>query len=303
MNTADPEQAGGAGPGGSGSRDADSVGSGGSGGRGFRGFRGVRGRHRGGVLAEAWSAGPGGAEEVQAHSHAGWQLTLSPDFPGVYRACGADHAVPVGSLCVVAPGEAHACRDPFAREAPATWRVLTVDADTMQEAGAGPAAGGFRLTEDPGAVAAAERLHRAVLTAGRSAVPEALAGLALALRRLGGGAPLPAAGPSAGLRRARELLEASPAAPAPLDRLAEEAGLSRSHFVRAFGAAFGVTPGRYGAWRRADLAKRVLASEPGMPLAEVAFRCGFSDQSHLHRWVVRVTGTTPARYRAACAAG
>lgn len=35
----------------------------------------------------------------------------------------------------------------------------------------------------------------------------------------------------------------------------------------------------------------------GVPLAEVAVQCGFSDQSQLTRTFVRQLGTTPGRFR------
>jgi AraC family transcriptional regulator len=32
-------------------------------------------------------------------------------------------------------------------------------------------------------------------------------------------------------------------------------------------------------------------------IADIALAVGFADQSHLHRWFVRLIGETPARYR------
>jgi AraC family transcriptional regulator len=67
------------------------------------------------------------------------------------------------------------------------------------------------------------------------------------------------------------------------------------HLARAFrrhrGASVGGTLRRLRAERGAELLRGPL------PLAEVALRVGFSDQSHFTRCFGRVYGTTPGAYR------
>jgi AraC-like DNA-binding protein len=79
-----------------------------------------------------------------------------------------------------------------------------------------------------------------------------------------------------------------------LDELALAAGMSKFHFLRAFKSSFGVPPHAY------QLQARILRSkimlERLVPVAEVATRCGFFDQSHFHRVFRNLVGTTPGAY-------
>ena len=99
---------------------------------------------------------------------------------------------------------------------------------------------------------------------------------------------------------ARERLDDDPAGPANLTDLAEESGLSRFQFLRAFARETGLTPHAYGLQRRIDLAVRLMAK--GMPLASVAVDAGFSDQSHFTRHFVRRYGISPGAYQQVVAA-
>lgn len=101
-------------------------------------------------------------------------------------------------------------------------------------------------------------------------------------------------GPTACIRRARDRIDADPAAPLTLIELAKEAGLSRYQLIRAFAREIGLTPHAYILQRRIALAQRLIRA--GCDLAEVAAVAGFCDQSHLTRWFVRQLGVTPRRY-------
>jgi AraC family transcriptional regulator len=79
--------------------------------------------------------------------------------------------------------------------------------------------------------------------------------------------------------------------------LAARCGLSRSHFSRRVRAFTGVSPYAVVLGSRVEAAKHAL-ERGGVPLGEVAYVTGFADQSHLTRVFRRVTGLTPARYRA-----
>ena len=80
--------------------------------------------------------------------------------------------------------------------------------------------------------------------------------------------------------------------------LAAMAGLTRSHFSRAFQRATGDPPQRYILKRRVCRARDLLSSG-GASIAEVAIRAGFSSQAHLSTAFKDEVGTTPGRYRTA----
>src|ERR687890_95699 len=81
-----------------------------------------------------------------------------------------------------------------------------------------------------------------------------------------------------------------------LDRLAEQAGLSRFHFQRLFKAATGVTPSCYHIDLRMEEARRLLR-ETRMSVIDVALEVGYANPSHFARLFRRETGLSPSDYR------
>lgn len=81
----------------------------------------------------------------------------------------------------------------------------------------------------------------------------------------------------------------------PLSDIADECGLSTGHFARAFKRSTGQSPHQWAVQRRIESAKEMLGI--GVPLAEIAIACRFSDQSHLTRAFAQATGLTPGRWR------
>ncbi|AHK47386.1 putative AraC family transcriptional regulator (plasmid) [Ensifer adhaerens OV14] len=96
-------------------------------------------------------------------------------------------------------------------------------------------------------------------------------------------------------KRALEFLVARLDGHLSIMELAEYCELSRSYFIQAFKASFGRTPLRWLTEYRIASAKELLLQD--LPIAEIAIRCGFADQSHLTRSFSLVTGITPARFR------
>ncbi len=96
------------------------------------------------------------------------------------------------------------------------------------------------------------------------------------------------------IARAKKLLEERYADDVRLEELESEIGLSRFYLVRRFRAEVGMPPHAYQLAVRLDRA-RVLVTE-GVPLVDVAARCGFTDQSHLTRHFRRATGVAPGAY-------
>ena len=101
----------------------------------------------------------------------------------------------------------------------------------------------------------------------------------------------------AGLKRAKALIDADPAAPTTLALLAAEAGLSRWQLIRGFARATGLTPHAYIVQRRLDTARAVIAG--GATLAGAAAAAGFADQSHFTRAFARRYGLPPGAWSAA----
>jgi len=77
---------------------------------------------------------------------------------------------------------------------------------------------------------------------------------------------------------------------------AAEAGLAPATLSRGFMNAFGTSPARYRADVRALSALHRIR-EGSDPLALVAVDCGFSDQAHLTREIVALTGAPPRFWR------
>ena len=98
-------------------------------------------------------------------------------------------------------------------------------------------------------------------------------------------------------RRVREYIERSLDRDLSIDALAEVAGLSPHYFADIFRQSTGFTPHQYVSHRRVERAQQLLA-DAELPLAEVAYRCGFTSQSQFTTLFRRFTGATPGRFRA-----
>jgi AraC family transcriptional regulator len=98
------------------------------------------------------------------------------------------------------------------------------------------------------------------------------------------------------VRRATELLEAHLDGNIALQKVAEACELSLSHFARAFKQTFHKPPYQWLTERRVDRARDLLTNSR-LPLADIATRCGFTDQSALHRIFKRIHGVTPGIWR------
>jgi AraC family transcriptional regulator len=98
------------------------------------------------------------------------------------------------------------------------------------------------------------------------------------------------------MRRATELLEAHLDGNITLQQVADACELSVSHFARAFKTTFRRPPYSWLIERRVDRA-RDLMTNTHLPLADIASRCGFADQSALNRSFKRIHGVTPGTWR------
>jgi AraC-like DNA-binding protein len=200
-----------------------------------------------------------------------------------------------GVLLALEPGD---CIVPLRRRSDATThRSLLVEpefvtrfiATAFPDGGVKPHRG---LLAEP-AVPAFDELWTAALGGETSLEQEEL--LAAFLEAASDGAQaLPAASITPPIARAKKLLEERFADDVRLEQLEEEIGLSRFYLVRRFRAEVGMPPHAFQLAMRLDRARVLVAS--GMPLADVASRCGFTDQSHLTRHFRRATGVAPGAY-------
>jgi AraC-like DNA-binding protein len=208
-----------------------------------------------------------------------------------------------GSFISVNPGEVHDGRAIGGR--PRAWRILYFDPEALADVRADIAEAAHDSFMFTAPVFADRALQQLFEDAFRYARQRAQAGATMPcetailrlVARLHAHSTAPSRreeGPFACIRRARQRIDADPAAPLTLIELAQESGLSRYQLIRAFARELGLTPHAYILQRRIALAQQLIRS--GCDLAEVAARAGFYDQSHLTRWFVRQFGVTPRCY-------
>jgi AraC-like DNA-binding protein len=104
----------------------------------------------------------------------------------------------------------------------------------------------------------------------------------------------PSIGAIPSIERARELIDAQPAAKITLAELAQACSLTRFQLIRGFARQFGLTPHAYIVQRRLELSRRLLRAGTG--ISETALSAGFYDQAHLTRHFTRQFGISPGAY-------
>lgn len=96
--------------------------------------------------------------------------------------------------------------------------------------------------------------------------------------------------------RAQQLIEHKPARAPSVERLARTVAMSPRTFARRFAQATGNTPLEYTQRVRIEAAKRAL--EAGARITSVAGSVGYTDAASFRRLFGRITGLSPAEYRA-----
>lgn len=97
-------------------------------------------------------------------------------------------------------------------------------------------------------------------------------------------------------RMAKELLTADLGAEPSLAEVAAACGIPVRRFADAFRVTTGMPPFRWLRGYRVERAKLLLV-DARLSLAEIAYGCGFADQSHFTRVFSAATGVTPAVWR------
>jgi AraC family transcriptional regulator len=81
-----------------------------------------------------------------------------------------------------------------------------------------------------------------------------------------------------------------------LQEIAAVTGMSQYYFSRLFKQSMGVTVHQYVTQQRIERAKQLLKLRQ-LPLAEIAIRCGFADQSHFTKSFRKLVGVSPKVYQ------
>lgn len=102
--------------------------------------------------------------------------------------------------------------------------------------------------------------------------------------------------PSSRLQGLLAVLQQRPFEDWPIERMARLATLSPSRLHALFQQELATTPRAWLAGQRLEQVQDWLAGT-SLPIAEIAYRAGFADQSALTRALRRLTGLTPAAYR------
>jgi AraC family transcriptional regulator len=100
------------------------------------------------------------------------------------------------------------------------------------------------------------------------------------------------------LRRVIDYIETDLSRPFTIVGLAQVAGVSPRHFIRAFQESAGQTPLRFVHRLRVERAKQFLL-DPRRTATEVALDCGFSHAQHFSTAFKKATGVTPSAFRRA----
>ena len=102
------------------------------------------------------------------------------------------------------------------------------------------------------------------------------------------------------LRRARDRIDRDYAEPLDIPSLAALAGYAPEHFIRAFRATYGETPGRYRTRRRVERACELLRSV-NLTVTEICHLVGFSSPGSFSARFSELVGRSPTAYRAEAA--
>ena len=116
------------------------------------------------------------------------------------------------------------------------------------------------------------------------------------------GAPRHGGITSPALQRVHDLVQARlddvmPASPT-LDELAQAAGVSKHHFIKAFRKVVGETPYAWVMRKRIERA-RALLTQPGGTVGDVAFQTGFNSAAHFVAAFRQRLGVTPGAFKEA----
>lgn len=83
-----------------------------------------------------------------------------------------------------------------------------------------------------------------------------------------------------------------------IEEIARSANISVSTLLRLYHDILHTTPIQYVLKYRLEQIKDELINNPYMPIADIAYSCGFNDISYFNRCFLKAFGETPSEYRA-----
>ena len=86
------------------------------------------------------------------------------------------------------------------------------------------------------------------------------------------------------------------ASPSRVPLICQELGISQKHFIEQFRAEVGLTPKRFSRIRRFQKALAQIGSKSEVDWSDVAFECGYYDQSHFINDFQAFCGVSPSVY-------
>ena len=81
-----------------------------------------------------------------------------------------------------------------------------------------------------------------------------------------------------------------------IDQMAEKMNLSPSQLRRRVNTITGKPASAYIMQIRLTYARRLLDTEPNLSMGEIAFKCGFADNSHFSHAFQKMYGISPTQY-------
>lgn len=233
--------------------------------------------------------------EVHTHTHDEAHLLVLHRGAYLSSAAGMPEVCVEPVVILNPPGTHH--RDCFHSLDDARFLTVSLDAALWHQADAGTSLTTHASRLSSLALPGAYRLWRQLIDCDDASMLAIEAEVQELLARSAGAISSAArASDSVWLARARARLQDDVGNVPGIAELAREAGLHPVYFARAFRRAHGCSPGDYLRQRRVEAAITALCGG-ARPLAEVAGRCGFADQSHMSHALQRAVGISPLQLR------
>lgn len=246
------------------------------------------------------------ASSFPPHFHETFAIGVIETGAAMLRTPRGQWTARAGTILAFSPGEVHSA-EPLANEG-YTYRMLYPSLEFMREIGmdaTGVATGTplFRLPviDDPVLGRELHDAHVPLMDGVANAAAEDA--IVVRLRRLveryghvanDGAATSGRQSDRETVACAQRYMQERLARPVRLASVAEECGLNSFHLIRIFRRVVGVPPYAYLVQLRVNRAQTMLGE--GFSVADVAYSCGFSDQSHLTRTFRKVIGVPPGQY-------